>query len=251
MGSSPPAPTFVEVATLSVSGFDQLEPDELAFFVLLGQLNNELTILLKLALQCPPPSSNHTEQRAGVSFTLFVLKHLALKLWQGWELIQNVYQGNAVSKAGWLRDDAEIVGHIRSMKREFYSGCRLERIRHKSAAHYDANLIRDSARVVFRDNPMEYLHADKIMNGLHITSDHATWEALLETADDGTFDVEYPKAVDYVAERTGEALRLVNLLTERFTRHVVEDLGGHLQEVMREEVHAVGSKAAILPLFSQ
>src|ERR1043165_7751474 len=82
----------IKVATLSKAKLDAIPEAERAFYVHIGHLRNELTILNRLLLWINNnPYDNLVQGSVNLGQGLTITKLLAGKLWEGWELLNKVY----------------------------------------------------------------------------------------------------------------------------------------------------------------
>jgi len=241
----------LKVTELILHGAENLSDEELGFLVLAGQLCNEITMLSKLLATSPARSKSSAETKANSVLIVLLAKTLATKIWQGWELIDNLFYGAKVSKSSWLRRNQVLTKHLRKMKTAITKDPVYEDIRNQFGCHYDLDPIAKAARLTTEENGFEMLYGDKPINSFYISSEVVTWSSILGAAEDNDFEATYPEFIDKIATRSGEFQTLFNLIMEAFCTHVVKDLGGELEKIRESRVrNVVCKKQARYPVFS-
>ncbi len=241
----------MKVTELVLHGAESLSDEELGFLTLAGQLSNEITMLSKLLENSSGQAKTAAETKANSVLIVLLAKALATKIWQGWELIDRFYYGAKVSRASWLRTNQTLTTHLRSMKDSITKDPVYEDIRNQFGCHYDLEPIAEVARPTTIANGFEMLYGDKPINSFYITSEVATWSSILGATEDDEFETSYREFVNKIAARSGEFQTLFNLIMEAFCTHVVDDLGGSLEEIRESRVrNAVCKKQARYPVFS-
>lgn len=240
----------IKVEKVVLKGAEKLSREEKGFFVLVGQLADEVTLLQKLLGFCSRELTDTAEDTAHSALVVLFAKMLASKLWQGWELIDAVYHGQRVSKATWLRKNGVLKSHIRKMRHGFTADGQLEMIRNQFGYHYDLDPILDTADSVIAEQGVEMLFTDRVINNFYPTSEVVTWSSMLGVSEEGEFDEAYSAFIKTVNARAGEFQILFNLIVEAFCVHVVEDLGGSLDPVAETRIHnAVETGDVRYPVF--
>lgn len=143
--------------------FDALGEDEQVFIVQLTRLLNEINILQKGVLYTTNCSERLEvpQQTARRVQVMFLLRELASKLWEGWQILQKSYFGAALSKryTDGLSQDAAAA--LKCIKDYFQRpGNPLKKIRDKHGSHYDASVIRDQLGRIPPDDRMPVFLAE-------------------------------------------------------------------------------------------
>lgn len=224
---------------LVLKGAEKLSSEEQRFLVLMGLFANEILTLQKLLMCCHRDEFETPEDRAQTVFVVLFAKTLANKIWQGWELVQDVFHGAQVSRSDWMRENKNLTGLIRKMKKHFRDGCLLERIRNQFGYHYDLASIERFAEDAISEQGFEVLYSDRTINSFYLSSEAIAWSAMLGAREAGEFEQKYPEFIDEVARRAGDFMDLVNGIMEAFVVHVVEDLGGKFENVSETPVVGV------------
>lgn len=122
----------------------ELPRKEQVFLVQLTRLLNEINILTKSVIYATNGIENlegvrKTAQRiVGLSFT----RELAGKLYGGWEVLRKSYFGSTLSRQYECCLSHKGKDAARRIKKYFsQSDCRMKRIRHDHASHYDPSVI--------------------------------------------------------------------------------------------------------------
>ena len=226
----------MQLTELVLKGAEKLSPEERGFLVLAGQFSNEVTLLQKLLMCSSREFTDTVEDQAHSTLTVMFAKMLACKIWQGWELIDSVFQGARVSRANWLRQNGDLTVLIRNMRTEFEGECLLKQIRNQFGYHYDLEPIESYASDAVSEHGFSVLYTDRIINSFYPSSEVIGWSAMLDAPEPEDFAKEFPKFIDYVAKRAGDFMDLLNMIMEAFFVHVVNDLGGELEEVSKYSV---------------
>jgi hypothetical protein len=227
----------------------KLSADERSFFALIGQFSNDLTILHKLvnaSFREPPDKLEHAANAVLVSV---LLKALASKLWQGWELVRRTVDSGCLGKSHWLRNNANLQAAIAKLC-VYYSGTNtIKTIRNKFGAHYDRQKLAKNLPILLEADGFEVLYSDRAINAFYITSEAAAWSAILGTTDEHEFPTRMSTLAQEVAARSLDFLELLNLISQAFITHVVSDVGGAFETLAESEVTSIEPKDAVLPLF--
>ncbi len=240
----------MELTELMLNGAEKLSPEERGFLVLAGQFSNEITLLQKLLMCSNRETDDTVEDQAHTTLTVMFAKLLACKIWQGWELIESVYHGARVSRSDWLRENSNLIGLIRDMRSEFDGECLLKKVRNRFGFHYDLEPIESYASEAVTEHGYRVLYTDRRINSFYPSSEVIGWSAMLEAPEAEDFAREFPLFIDYVAKRAGDFMELLNCVMETFFTHVVDDLGGKLEEVTTIPVrHEVKCAEVTYPVF--
>jgi hypothetical protein len=234
---------------LAGEGLSKLTAEEQTFLVLAGQLSNDLTILHKLVTSSFREPPQELEHKANMVLVAVLLKTLAAKLYQGWELIHNAFDGAQVGRAKWLRTNKQLQKRFRIIRKYFEKENIIEIIRNKFAAHYDTDAVASTLPGILQQVGFEMIYGSTVGNAFYVSSEVVTWCTILGTTEDGEFARRMEERANEVAAKAGEFLELVNAVAAAFCTHVVRDLGGRLEERGHALVNAVGPRQAVLPLF--
>jgi hypothetical protein len=132
---------------------DKLQIDEQVFFVQLAHLINELTILQKFVIFSVNivKSSTGVRRTAQVIQTLFLIRTMAGKLNEGWQMMARSYFGSKLSQAydNKLPDAAK--NSLEELKKYFSKSNIINEIRNKYAFHYDNEKIKEVIRYIPND----------------------------------------------------------------------------------------------------
>jgi hypothetical protein len=234
---------------LTADSMSKLEPDERAFLLLAGQFSNDLTVLHKLVACSFREPADELEHKANAVFVAVLLKTLASKLWQGWELIINVYDGRRIGRANWLRKDTQLQAALKIVRSSFKSDRLLKAIRDQFGYHYDPDSISHHLGTVLAENGFEMMYSEHAVNAYYLSSELTSWSGILRTADGERFEQKMGTLVEGIAARSSAFLNLLKHIGRAFSQHVVADLGGTLEEKSTTEVLSIDPRDAILPVF--
>src|SRR5947207_10727216 len=80
--------------------FDSVPEVEKAFYINIGHLRNELMVLVKfLKATVNKPSDNPILVDVQIAQTFLISRILAGKIWEGWQLVNQLYVGTTVQLA--------------------------------------------------------------------------------------------------------------------------------------------------------
>ncbi len=235
---------------LGSAGVARLTPEERTFFALACEVSNDLTVLHKLvtvSFREPPDELEHLANSVLVGV---LLKALASKLYQGWEVVEKAFYGAQVGKAKWLRTNVALQTALDQLRVYFTKPNPIAEVRNRFGSHYDTEPLTPHLDAVLAENGFEMLYGDKVANYFYTTSELATWSAVLGTTDETVFPERMHDLVLEVADKAGDFFHFLNRVAEAFCTHVVKDLGGELLRAGATEVTCVGPNDAVLPLFA-
>ena len=235
---------------LTPEGVAKLTPEERTFLALSGQFSNDLTILHKLLMASFKRPSDELELKANSILVGVLLKTLASKLCQGWEIVEKVFDGAQVGKADWLRANDPLQESLRQLRHYFTRPNVIADIRNQFGYHYDTEPLSSHLETVLPEGGFEMLYGDKVINFFYISSEIATWSAILGTTDDEAFATKMDAIKDEVATKSGEFFEFLNLVAQAFCTHVVNELSGVLLQQGAAQVSLVRVDDAVLPLFA-
>ena len=235
---------------LTAGGVAKLTATERTFLALAGQFSNDLTILHKLMTVSFREPPNELEHKANSVLVAVLLKTLASKMCQGWEIVEKAFDGAQVGKAEWLRANHALQAGLAQLRSYFKKTNPIADIRNKFGSHYDTAPLSSHLDSVLAENGFEMLYGDKAVNAFYMSSELATWSAVLGTTDEDEFEERMKALVLEVANKSGEFLDFLNVVAEAFCRHVVQVLGGELIKDGTAQVAGVEPSDAVLPLFA-
>lgn len=126
-----------------------------------------------------------------------------------------------------------------------------EDIRNQFGCHYDLEPIAEIARPTAKESGLEMVYGDRPINSFYITSEAVTWSSILGATEPDDFERSYSDFIDKIAARSGDFQKLLNLVMEAFSTHVVKDLGGELRKVRESQVgNVICKKQTRYPVFS-
>jgi hypothetical protein len=239
----------MKVKSAVFKGCERLTDDELSFLILVGQLSNELTALHKiLKVSNRIFEDKHIQSANGVVIGMLE-KLLASKLWQGWEMVRQVFHGKSVSASDWLRGNSTLTQHLRQMRQHFPDGCRYETIRNQFGFHYDPKAIAENVRPAIIENGFLMLFGEKVENTFCLTSEVVTWTTLVGQDERDEYRADYAALLKDLYKRTEDFIRFFLLVIEAFSARV-QELGGEVELLEEIDVDAVKtSDKIVLPLF--
>lgn len=204
-------------------------------------------VLVTASFREPP---DELEQMANSVLVGVLLKTLASKLYQGWEVVEKSFYGAQVGKAPWLRTNVALQSALDQLRVYFSKPNPIAEIRNRFGSHYDTEPLAPHLDAVLADNGFEMLYGDKVANYFYTTSELATWSAVLGTTDETVFPARMKELVLEVADKAGDFFEFLNRVAEAFCTHVVKDLGGDLVKVGATDVVCVEPNDVRLPLFA-
>ena len=163
-----------------------LSENERVFFIQMGTLLNEVNILHKLIIFSTKEVMNETERKAQNSQVLFLLRILALKLNEGWDLINKGFYNSQISKDYYKRLDETGKNNLNKLKRYFRKENLIERVRNRFAAHYDQEEIKKQIQEIQKKlncEVFEIFVSEEHANCLYYMSEIILTSAISESAD--------------------------------------------------------------------
>lgn len=173
--------------TFKRESFDLIPKGERIFLVQLSLFANEITMLHKLIVFSNNYKDGKTVLTAQNVQSFFLIKLLAGKLYEGWQMLQKSYFKRSLSKQYekiLSKKGRDSIGHIKS-----YFGKRnlISLIRNKYAFHYDYEHINKELASIPADEDLElYLapdHGNSLYSMAHIISSYALFDEV-DSSDD-------------------------------------------------------------------
>jgi hypothetical protein len=136
--------------TFSKALLDSIPKDERMFHVMAGQLANDLNILTKLMHMAMNPVAGHEVlTRANTTVAMLVIKLLAGRLNEGWELIKCQFPPLYNRYEGDLSDDAK--QQYTNLKKYFSKKNLINAIRKQLAFHQDPKAVKSGYDAITND----------------------------------------------------------------------------------------------------
>lgn len=133
----------IRVTRLPKNKLDRIPELERAFYIHIGHLRNELAILQRLLWwNNNTPVQNTIYANVNLSQGLLILRLLAGKLWEGWELMGRAYFATKVSQSIESKLSRKAKTALKELKDYFSKGSIVHMIRNNFAFHYSAEHIR-------------------------------------------------------------------------------------------------------------
>jgi hypothetical protein len=186
-------------------------PDvERRFFLMIGHLANELTILNKLFFwACKYDEDKGPREQAGITQPMLIGKIFVGKLYEGWNVLQKAYHGSKLSKEYDSLLTSEAKDALDSLKRYFSTNENLiDKVRNSFAFHYPTKPEKQQLiEKVFDETPeteqWEVLLGEKYANTLYYTSEMVLGRTMLQD-----IDSDPNKAMKRLMEETIKVFRL-------------------------------------------
>jgi hypothetical protein len=132
--------------------------DEAIFFLMCGQLQNDLVILMRQLLQASHvPGDDEPTRLASTTAWHLNLRYLAARVTEGWNLIKGRFQKVLADYGLEIRDTAR--RDLPALARYFSDTNNLRTVRNKLAAHFDQDVARAAYDALGPDEPLVDLHA--------------------------------------------------------------------------------------------
>jgi hypothetical protein len=178
----------IKVVPVPTSHLDTIPEAELAFYAHFGHVRNELLVIEKFLLWT---TKNHADgdvfSDVNVFQELTIIKLLAGKLWEAWQLLNNQAYSKILAS---LRTELNSKTRTTLEELEAYFDNKknmIGKIRNRFAFHYDPSLIRNQlSRVEERDHLAIYL-APKSVNCFYQFSEVIADSAMLNVVKGGDY----------------------------------------------------------------
>ncbi len=220
------------------SEFDTIPENDRLFIVLISACANEVSMLHKFIAYSNYHVEDETINTAQNVQSFFLIKLLAGKLYEGFEIIRKDYFGSALSREHdvHLSKDSKIA--LTSLKSYFSRGDNLIKlIRNKFSFHYDSTLVREQLDGIPDEEDLELYLASNHGNSLYALSHIVSSYALFNEVDDS----DHWKAVDTIFKEvlnaaTNFLVFAEGILTVIWVRHritAVAETDIYLQNVQK------------------
>lgn len=216
---------------ISKTKLDAIPEYERAFYIQIGHLGNELNMLNKLLLYSSQNirALDGVQNEAQTSQTLLIVKILAGKLYEGWELTKRAFFGTKISNEydTHLEEDAKVA--LEKLKQYFGKQNLINTVRNQYAFHYSPKgIVKQINRML--DTADMHIYLAKISaNCLYHISEVIINYAMLESIEPGN----HKAAMDRLAKETLDVTSWFTdfiggcmiVLTQRYLGKTLEELG--------------------------
>ena len=172
--------------------FDIIPENERIFIVQLSLFVNEITMLHKLIVFSNNYKGSETAVKAQNVQSFFLIKLLAGKLYEGWQILQKNYFRSKLSKQ--YDDQLSLEGKesIEYIKTYFNKQNLISLIRNKYSFHYDYEHIKEELSSIPEDEGLDLYLASEFGNSLyymaHVVSSYALFNEVDSTDDRKALD---------------------------------------------------------------
>jgi hypothetical protein len=175
----------IKVVPVPKSHSDKIPKAELAFYTHVGHVRNEILVIEKfLYWTLKNPTDGDVLSDVNVFQELIIIRLLAGKLLEGWDLVERAYIATKVSDSIEHKLDRKTTTALKELKDYFEFGQKnkkkknnISMIRNRFAFHYDPSLIRKQLLQVEETDKLTIYLAPKTVNCFYQFS-----EAIADTA---------------------------------------------------------------------
>ncbi len=161
----------------SKANFDKIPANERVFMVQFSMFANEISMLHKFIVFSNYHKEGETILTAQNTQSFFLLKTLAGKLYEGYEIVRKNYFKNQLSKQYDSLLPEESRRALSSLKSYFVGDNLIKKIRNKYAFHNDMDPVREQLGTIPDDEELDiYLasdHGNSLYSMAHIVSSYA------------------------------------------------------------------------------
>lgn len=191
----------INILKVSTDKIKHLSNDEKVFFVYMGHLRNELTMLqsiLNLSTSYVP--KNESLDATNAAMSLLTIRLLAGKLSEGWQFLQSSYFPTRIALTIEPKLEPDSLGALQKLKRYFKGRNLIHSVRNQFAFHYSTensskiidkldNKLKDW-EIVLRDRQIPFfISAEQIISEIMYEEINADPNIALEEFFKETFDV--------------------------------------------------------------
>lgn len=182
--------------------FDNVPEVEKAFYINVGHLRNELMILVKfLKASVNKPSDNPILVDVQMAQTFLISRILAGKVWEGWQLVKQLYVGTPIQLAIENELPEEIKSAFRELEQYFEAKKNLiNMVRNRFAFHYDPSQIKKQLKAVDQTDKLKIYIGEKEANVFYQMSETIATKAMLDAIEPGNFEGANVKLMKEVTE---------------------------------------------------
>lgn len=215
--------------------FDKIPEKDRLFIVQLSLFANEITMLYKFIVFSNNYKEGETILIAQNVQSFFLIKLLAGKLYEGWDMLRKSYFQSKLSKQYEGMLSAKGKESIGSIKSYFGERNLINKIRNKYAFHYDKEHIMDQLNIIKKDEELDlYLapdHGNSLYSMAHIISSYALFREVDKSDDFRALDKIFKDVLGVASNFLTFAGELIEKIWERY-RIPIEPVGTiHLKGV--------------------
>jgi hypothetical protein len=183
----------IKVVSLPKANIAGIPDLELAFYVHVGHLRNELMTIEKFLVWTLNNPPGEILSDLNVSQDLVIIRLLAGKLWEGWQLLQVSYFATKVSQSIASKLSRETSQALTELKNYFSRTNDIDMIRNEFAFHYSPDRIREQLAKVEDTDQLSIYLAEKNVNCFYQFAEAIADSAMLEAVHQGDFDAAIKK----------------------------------------------------------
>jgi excisionase family DNA binding protein len=231
----------IKVVPVTKADLDKIPEPELAFYVHIGHIRNELLIIEKFLVCTLNNPRGDVLSEVNVSQQLVILRLLTGKVWEGWQLLQRTDILSSVEKKLGPKARATLSG----LKQYFSQQDNIGRmIRNRFAFHYDPSLIKGQLAQVEDTDQLAIYLAEKSVNCFYQFAEAIADSAMLNAVGKG----DYEAALRKFTEEAMQVTRLFIAFSDGCLDYVIEN---HLLSAESKAVDIAAPKRdeVSLPFF--
>lgn len=186
----------VRVIPVKKSHLDKIPDMERAFYLHVGHLRNEITILYKLLTWTNNNQDAHQIMKTVNTYqSLMMVRMLAGKLWEGWELVNKAYFATKVSQVIDSKLSPASKEALKELKSYFGKKNIISMVRNQFAFHYSPQHIRDQLEEVEDTDQLEIYMTALSNNIFYQFSETIANSAMLRAVDESDYMAALEKLV--------------------------------------------------------
>jgi hypothetical protein len=207
-----------------------LPEDEAVFFLMCGQLQNDLVILMRQLLQARIVEGDAEPLRlASATAAMLNMRTLAGRLEEGGKFLRGRFQQVLLRYEANVKIDAKT--DLAWLNRYFSSKNLVRTVRDKAVAHFDQDVARDAFRKLSPEEPMVDFHSPSEGNTIYFSGEALMLASLIHLCP----EEDLQKALDGVADEILDVAKKVGNVVRAYLqvfseRHLSEQLSGLREE---------------------
>lgn len=208
----------------------KLPEEDAVFFLMCGQLQNDLVILMRQLLQAKIVEGDAEPLRlASSTAAMLNIRMLAARLSEGWKLIKGRFQRVFLAYGDDITPDAK--EDMKWLRPYFSNDNIVRKIRDNTVSHFDLNVAHDGFRNLREDEPMIDLHAHIEGNTIFFSGETLMLSSLHCLAGSDTASEALDKISTEILEISRRLGNVVRSYLRAFSfRHLSSQLDGLLAE---------------------
>jgi hypothetical protein len=191
----------IKVVRVPKAILDNIPELERAFYVHIGHLRNEIMVIQKLAWwNNNNRSGSDVLAAVNVSQGLILIRLLAGKVWEGWDLVGRAYFSTKVSHSIEAKLSIKTREALAELKAYFGKRNIIYMIRNQFAFHYSLPFLRDQLAKIEETDKLAIYLTRKNVNVFYEISEAIANSAMLDAVEKGNYDGAMRKLLNEVLD---------------------------------------------------